>query len=618
MEQDNIFSQIRKERQSFLQDNIIVVGHLTHNQYKRIKKNHLYNASHFEDGDYETINGVTRKKHFHNISSWRCEVATKMLDKDMKDFSLVATVPEQEINVAMLERETKHWMKVNKWSKILNQVVEELPVQGSSVIRKLNINEVEVVDLRYLYNDQDADTLKKSSFVSIRSFMNAGELRKMKGKWNNVEKILDEFDDYKATTGYDEEQGLASNGVAFSRNNTHNLVEVWTRWGEYPLSWITEKESDSGTYVWGKFVVCGADNVETNDKGEITGESGVVLWAEELDKDKDFPFKEVHYTKIKGRWQGVGIVEKLEGPQQRINEIKNQEAKALELASLQIFQTRSTNIMSNVLTDSDTGDIVQSNSEITPIATESRNLGGFTNAYQSEDQHSDRLTFSYNAVTGEQSPATATLGSIEIERQQATSAFDFKSENVSIFFNEFIEDIILPTLEKIINQEHVFKLTGSIDELAKYRRNIAEHYVNEMIVNQILNGELPKTKEELMQEAMKEISKKGAEIWTKVQKNFYKNLNYYVDLVSSNENNNLLSIASNGVTILKMLQDPTILQDPAKRTILFKVLSSLGMDISELDSLENKVAEGQAAMQTQGQQPTQAPSQLQAPQPQIT
>jgi hypothetical protein len=34
--------------------------------------------------------------------------------------------------------------------------------------------------------------------------MNAGELRNMKGKCDNVDSVLDEFDDYKVTTGYDE------------------------------------------------------------------------------------------------------------------------------------------------------------------------------------------------------------------------------------------------------------------------------------------------------------------------------------------------------------------------------------------------------------------------------
>lgn len=606
MELKNIFDTIRKERFDFLNNEITIVGNLTFSQYQTIKKNHLYYTSHFENGDYEIINGVTRKKHFHNINSWRCDLATKMLDIDVKDFLLVGNDPAQDVNVMLLEKELKHWMKINKWGKLLNQVVDELPVQGSVVLRKYGKNEAKIVDLRYLYVDQTAESLKDANYVLIRDLMSYNELRKMQGKWNNVEKVLDEFDDYSAVTGYDNTAdfgGINTNVIA-TKNNTQNLVEVFTRFGEFPKSWITGNEKDEDEWVFGKFVVCGSDYVQRNEKGQVTNENGIVLWSEEIDKDKDFPFKEVHYRKVKGRWLGMGIVEMTYEPQRRTNEIKNQEAKALELAALQIFQTRSTNIMSNILTDADTGDIVQSNSEITPIATESRNLQGFQVAFDSEDKHADRLTFSYDGVSGETAPASATLGAQQIATQQATSAFDYKRENVALFLQEFIEDIVLPSLESEINREHVFRLTGSIDELNKLRKNIAENYVLNIQKEAILNGQEVPEKETLMQLHMDELAKQGDKIWVSVMKNFFKNLDYYVDLVVSGENKNVFATIGNAQAVLGLLQDPTILQDAGKKAILFKVLSNLGMHTSELQDIDAKVAE-------QGQMVPQAPQQMQ-------
>ena len=601
MQDDNIFSTIRTERYDFLNNEITIVGHLTFSQYNTIKKNHLYYTSHFESGDYEVINGVTRQKTFHNINSWRCDVATKMLDIDVKDFLLVGNKPDQDINVMLLEKELKYWMKKNKWGKILNQVVEELPVQGSVVLRKYGKNEAKVVDLRYLYVDQTAETLKDARYIIIRNLMSANELRKMKGKWNNVEDVLEKFKDYSATVGYDNASEFSGNtNVAISKNNTQNLLEVWERWGEYPKSWVTNIEADENEYVWGKYIVCGADNVSRNDTGKITGESGTILWAEILDKDKDFPFKEVHYRKIKGRWLGQGIVEMTYEPQRRTNEIKNQEAKALELGALQLFQTRSTNLMSNVLTDADTGDIIQSNSEITPIATESRNLSGFNTAFQGEDKHADRLTFSYDAVRGEQTPASATLGSIQIQEQQATSAFDYKRENIAMFVQDYITDIVLPALEPMLNKEHVFRLTGSMDELAKIRTNIAKRYVHNTTVEKILNGELINEQEQeaLLNLHLENLNLDGDKIWISVMKDFFKNLDYDVDLVVSGENKNIFSQLGNAQAILNSLQDPTILQDPAKKTILFKMLSAMGMHVSELQELDSKTI-GQTTQQIQ-------------------
>lgn len=613
MEYNNIFDAIRKERFDFLNNEITIVGNVTFSQYNTIKKNHLYHSSHFENGDYEVINGVTRKKTFHNINSWRCEVATKMLDIDVKDFLLVGNNPSQDVNVMLLEKELKFWLKRHKFGKILNQIVDELPVQGTVVIRKYGKNDVKIVDLRYLYNSQSAESLKEASYILIRNLMDRSELRKMSGKWNNIDRVLEEYDDYSATVGYDNAANFNGTNVdmGVAQNNTQPLVEVWERWGEFPKSWITHKESDEDTYVWGKFITCGIDSVQRSDEGKIVDENGTILWAEELDKEKDFPFKEVHYRKVKGRFLGVGIVEMTYEPQRRVNEIKNQEAKALELASLQLYQTRSTNIASNILTDLDNGDIISTNSEITPIATESRNLSGFQAAYTAEDTHADRLTFSYDAVRGEQAPASATLGSVQIQEQQATSAFDYKRENVALFLQEYITDIVIPSLESELNKEHVFRLTGSLEELNKLRMNVAQNYVNQKVIDMILNGELvtPEQQDAMLQAEFDELSKQGDKMWISVMKNFFKNLDYYVDLVISGENKNVFAQLGNSQAVLGVLQDPTILQDPAKKAILFKMLSSMGMHTSELQDIESKTQEQQA---TQTQAPALPQAQMQS------
>lgn len=609
MESENIFAQIRKERYDFLNNEINIVGHLTFSQYQRIKKNHLYYTSHFENGDYEVINGVKRKKTFHNINSWRCDVATKMLDIDVKDFLLVPNNPEHDYQVALLEKELKHWMKREQFSKILNQVVDDLPKQGSVVLQKFGNNDVKVVDLRYLYNDQTAESLKDAEYILIRNLMSRSELRKMQGKWNNVDKVLEEFDDYSAVVGYDP-MGITDTNYAVSQNNTQNLVEVFTRFGEFPKSWLPEGGSED-EYVWGKFIVAGVDALQKNEEGKIVGENGTILWAEELDKEKDFPFKEVHYRKIMGRWLGQGIVEMTEEPQRRINEIKNQEAKALELAAIQLFQTRSTNALSNIITDADNGDLLTTNSEITPIATESRNLSGFQQAYTAEDQHADRLTFSYDAVRGENAPASATLGAVQIQEQQATSAFEYKRENIAIFLNEFITDIVLPSLQKELNKEHVFRLTGSIEELNKLRMNVAKNYANQQAIEMMLNGELVTQDivDMMINDRMKELSQDGDKMWVSVMKDFFKNLDYYVDVVISGENKNTFAQINNAQAVLGILaKDPTIMQDGAKRSILFKALSNLGMHISELQDIEDKVTEQNAMAQQMPQSPI-APTQ---------
>src|SRR6185295_6544885 len=145
-----IFDCIRQERQDFLYNQIEIVPGYTFNQYFNIQKIHKYYNSHYNDGDYETINGVMRKKVFWNIGKRRATIATKQIDIDTKDFLLISLNQATEWNVNLLEKRLKAWMKTSKYSTILNQIADELPVYGSCILRKTK-DGAELADLRYTF-----------------------------------------------------------------------------------------------------------------------------------------------------------------------------------------------------------------------------------------------------------------------------------------------------------------------------------------------------------------------------------------------------------------------------------------------------------------------------------
>lgn len=611
---DNIFRQIREERQDFLQNEIEVVPGYNFSQYNTIKKIHLYSNGHYEKGDYEEVNGILRKKVFHQMSTWRCDVATKMIDMDIKDFTLVSLNPETDWNVYLLEKELKVWLKSNEMGQVLNQISDELPVYGSVVLKK-TAKGAEVVDLRHLYNDQSTDLLKNGRYANIRMLLSHQDMRKM-GKlgWENVNEAIDKFSG-KYSSGYDisgiSKINNGSNlfyegaGTQVAQPQGAPLVEVWERYGEVPLSWFTDNESDDEEYVLAKYCVAGVDQVTKNENGVVLGEEGLVLYKEQID---ELPFKEVHYKKTKGRWLGIGVVETLFEAQRRKNEVENQIARANELASLQLFQSRDETIASNITTDLQNGEILKVKSEITPIATESRNIVALENHSAKLDEHGNDLTFSRDVVSGENAPSSATLGAVQIQTQQTTAVFDYKKENIGLFLREFIKDLVFPQIEKELNREHILRLTGSIAELQKLRDNFATNYANKKVIDAILDNKEVDDYQALFdfqkEMALQSISKMGDKIWTEVEKNFFKNLDYNVDIVSTGENSNIYSKINNGNALLQLLgADPTVITDPTKRKVLFKVMSSMGWHMSELEEIEREAA------QMQAQQPLQVDSQ---------
>lgn len=597
---ENIFQQVRDERQDFLNNEIEVVPGYNFSQYNTLKKVHLYFNGYYEKGNYENVNGVLRKKVFHNLSNWRCEVATKMIDMDVKDFLLVSNNEETDWNVYILEKELKVWLKKNEMGQVLNEISRLLPIYGTVVLEKTATG-AKVVDMRYFYCDQATDVLDNARYINQRFLLSHRELRKMGKKgWENVQEAIDKFSG-KYHQGYDlssvagETNGsklyYEGNGSDVTEAQTVPLVEVFVRYGEVPLSWFTEKQSDDDEYVLAKFVVAGVDQTVQNDKGVVIAEDGIILYKEQID---ELPFKEVHYKKTEGRWLGIGIVETLFEPQRRINELKNQEALANELGSIQLFQTRDDLIQQNITTDLQNGDILKVRSEITPIATESRNMTAIQNTSTSIEEHANNLTFSRDVVSGENAPASATLGAVQIQTQQTTAVFDYKKENIGLFLGEFIKDLVFPQIETQLNRQHVFRLAGSFDEIRKLRMNYAKNITRKRFIEGILDDTIKDISQELYEEMkaqnLEKIALQGDKIWAEVEKNFFKNLDYEVDIVSTGENKNIYAQIQNGNALLIALsKDPTMLQDPAKKKVLFKVMSAMGWHTSELEDLDSEI-----------------------------
>jgi len=367
------------------------------------------------------------------------------------------------------------------------------------------------------------------------------------------------------------------------------------------LSFITGNESDEDEWVLCRYVVCGIDDVSRNDNRVIMGENGIVLYKEEI---KEIPLKEVHYQKTEGRWLGIGVVEATFEAQRRANEIKNQEAHAMEVGSKIIFQSRDDSVASNVTTDLDNGDILTVKSEITPIATELRDLRSFLEASKSVDELADRLTFSFDVVRGEASPSGTTLGAVQIQQQQASSVFDYKRENIGLFLNDYIQDIVFPQIEKDLNKEHLLRYAGTVDEIQSLRKNFATHLANKAVIERILNGDII-TEFEQQEIIDKELAKlSGSDhLWVDIKKNFFKDLDYHVDLVTTGENKNLYAQIINNKGLLDTFAaNPMILQDPATRMMVFKIMTALGMRVSELEKIESAVVKQQADQQQQQKQ----------------
>lgn len=582
----NIFELVRQEKDDFINNQIEVVPGYLFSQYETIKKIHKYYNSQYATSNYETINGVTRKRVFRNINKWRCTVAAKQLDVDVKDFVLISENPETEFNVALLEKEMKAWMKKSKLGKILNEIVRKLPIYGSVVLRKTKKG-AEIVDLRYLFNDQSAQCLDESRYIILKHLMTPRDLRKMKD-WDNTQEVIDKYLSYDSES-YEQGGGMQQRQIT-------PYAEVYERFGEVPLSWFTDKNADDNIFVLSRFIIAGCDEMKKNSEGKNYYDEGIILFKEQI---KELPLKEVHYDRTEGRWLGIGVVEDTFEDQRRVNEIKDQEAKALEIASLVLFQTRDQLVHRNLLSDVDNGELLRVNSEITRIDNNLTSLPVFETVANDYDNHANKTTFSSDLLAGEAPASSATATAVINQTQQSTSTYDFKKENVGLFLNEFITDLVFPEIETKLNQPHIFRFTGEIYEIQKLRERSVEGYLRTKIFE---TGEVPTPEQYQMEKdrLLKDYTKQGNQIWLDVEKDFFRNLEYEVSLEVTGESRNLQTQLQNIQFVFGLIsKNPQILDNPILKRLLFKVMSLMGMSLSELENAESEYKDQQDEMQQQ-------------------
>lgn len=611
-----IFDCIRQERQDFLYNYIDIAG-FTFNQYQNIQKIHKYYNSHYNDGDYETINGIIRKKVFWNIGKRRCTIASKQIDIDTKDFLLIPENQATEWNVHLLEKELKVWMKKEKFAKILNQISDELPIYGSVVLRKTKEG-AELIDLRKFFCEQAAESLKKSRYKIIKHEMTPEAMRDMEDSWDNVRDAINKFA-ITSTKSYED------NGQ-INIENTTPIVEVYERFAEVPVSYfrkdkdgnymgclVGDGSQDDEEFTYARFITTGVDNLVTgqitanNPKGQYHA-PGIILFAEELKKEDD-PFKECHYRKTKGRWQGIGLIEDTFEDQRMINKTKEQEDKASEIASLILWQTAQEMTAKNVMTDVDNGEILKG-VELNRLDNENKALPAMQAIAQAYELHADLNTFSADQLGGKENPSSATLGAVQLQAQTSASVYDYMREDYGIFLNEFTIDLVMPDMEKEITFEHDFRYAGDLMEMDKIRERAIRGYIR----LQIMEGkmEVP-TKEEadvLVKEWKVLYAKQGSHMWIKVQKDFFKNLNYEMSLEITGEGRDIQAWLNNLVMVLKLTGGrPLSALDPLSKKVLFKILSAIGMSIGELENAETEMTQmqDQQMQLQQSQQPQQQP-----------
>lgn len=599
---------VQNFRKNFLERNIEIVPGLTFNQYEIVKRVYFYQHNQFESGPTDD-NGDP--KYFYDLITHRNDQATKNIDLDTKDVYIQAETPGAYMKSWLLRREYIGYAKTSGWGKKLNELAEDLPDFGTVVWKKYKNADGRVctdeVDLINLMNDPTVDCLDDGMVIE-RHLLTQSDLIKKSGKPWDKEAVIRLINSGK-TTGkklfIDQNTAPAQSAILQNVDETTPYYEVYELWGEIPYDMYmkykttgkksTSTEAGPGEMVSDPLEKSSDGIIRTNESVYVTaliagcgqGETEAVLYCNEADPETEFPYKEVHFRRRKGRWLGVGNYEQCFPLIEKANELTNRFFSSLRIALLHIYQTRDKLHVKNVLTDLLDGDMVVSKSEITSLPTEIRGFTQYKEEMDRIEMNADRACNSYEVVTGADLPSGTPYKLGAQQLGSATKLFDHIQENEGLFIEDVFNEWLLPDFAASLSKEHILELLDDADDIAIYSLAKTKIYQYEVLKRYILeHSEFPDAGQlELVGSLVKDQVAKGPK-QVLVEKDYYTKLKYSIKVVVTGENDaKKMHLETLATTLQTIIANPAAMQDPRVMKILGLVLEQTGYSPLEINSI---------------------------------
>lgn len=401
----------------FKSDSLEIIEGYTFNQYENIKRINLYlNQRFIECSNQDAI--------FWDLSSSRIAHTAKNIDLDTKDLVPFGVGETNMLQAWILRVKFRKWMEDNGTATMLDDLVDGVASFGSAVWKVVPIPgkkapELEEVDLRNLYFEQTAKTLKEVPVVEIHH-MTPLEVKRKSNVWENTSEILKD------------EPGEG------------NLYEIWEFTGE--------TDEDEPRYV--------------HEIGFNFGDNEVILFTEEIKEDKN-PYRDFHIGKYRGRWQRIGIVERLYKLQERANTVVNQNAQATEIASLLLLRSNDSGTGNNVLEQAVNGQIIKS-ADLEQIGIDNRAFNVLLGELQTIEAQADRVSLTPDIVQGEALPSGTPFRSLATLANAAKSAFKSTRDRIGNGLSEILREDIMPKLVAGWQRKELIDIAGYAEDIKEY------------------------------------------------------------------------------------------------------------------------------------------------------
>jgi len=568
-------SHIRKKLSDFY-DSHRMPGGFYFDHSETLRKINLYANQEFKS---DRMDNQGFRKYFKSISKVPVDVARKFIDLDTKNISVLSERAGNEFDAFIARQDLERWMEDSKIAKLKNKIRDELPRTGHAVIKRHSGNDWDLVHIENLRMDTSTETLRDGGWVIEQHIHSRADIdekdwddskkEKLKSRVSEGEKVL-MFECYYQEGG------------------------DWKRVIKADLFRRADESSEASI----------------ND--EQVYEPSIVVREEEK---VDFPYREVKFSDVRGRWLGRGFIELLFDAQVAVNEAENLERKGLYFTSLHLYWTQDEDIGgNNVLENMANGDVLQADG-FNPVANEERNLPAY-NATQSRWQNHIRgTTFTRDVATGANLPSRTRIGVAEQQMNAVSSFFEeLKRERFGIFIRNWIEEDVMPKFKEDQKERHRLMFSQDSDYIDQLDDFIVDAKVTEEITRVAEEtGFFPsQQRQEEIRENVRSQLDRQQNRYLEIPENFYEDIEYKIDITVVGES---MDKSAKQATVQQAIQllnsNPGIIKNKQTRKFFMKLLELGGVSPVEMGLTSQSLDRQQ--QQQQGEQELQQGGSISAP-----
>jgi hypothetical protein len=546
-------------------------GGYDYNQVKVINSLKMMHNSMFETGHFDSDG---QRKLFLNITQFAVDVFTKNTDVDVKDFKLIPNHYDasKRYEAFLFQRYFSIFVKDNGFSSIINDLNEDFGAFGTCVAKKQKEGIIRV-SVEELVNTQTCETLQKG--------VEQGGFVMQRHKMNHY--TMSQYPDWKKVPYFEGEK------------------LVYERYAMTPRSSVDKYQgSGNGKETRDDFVLAMAIICPGNAR---KGEADEVLFIEEVD---EIPFIEAHSKKVKGRWLGIGQVEKLFENQIARNLTANLRRKALLWGSKKIFQSKTDGVQKNLAKDVMDGQVlnVGMNGDIVAIDTTTKSLADYNSDEAIWTENTQQRTFTFEVASGEGMPSGTPFRLGAMLSNSAMSYFERQREIFGLFLRELFYAKIIPIFKvKAKDYLHIISRSeeGSDVIYQAYKECIKNQYYTDLALSPNYMQMEIMGEEELDQYIQKEMNK-APSIYIQTDKDLYKYAKYDLELDITGESINFNTDMETLTTLHQTLMQAGDMERANK--VLDKILLAQGKDMRSIIGkapMQNPAQQGPVNMQNQTQ-----------------